>query len=335
MLFRFNALKSALSSTQCKRFITDFWAEALATARRKMPEHFVTVPETQKPYLRQIQKKFSPTSLGDYCKSDFAKNEGIFLYPNDWRYCVGWHCAAKPLKHNIPQKSNSSNKTNKVAIIIGNGNVFSWLEALNAQDVLLIDCEPVVHNFLLRVRSLILEADLSGDFSQTKKALLEKILDIESKIYGKNCAYKFGPGLNYGAGLYIWLRDTHFLANKQLLEACQRSLKEKELLPISVNAFDVKALKELSEALKQANCVVSYMNLTNLADYDTQKTLFDAVSQLPFLDPVQIISTSRIRTYDNRHISFDFFPSKSLNELKAAIEKTHMLAIPVSHRFKV
>jgi len=329
MFFGFNHFKVAYRAFHSSRLNKDFWSESQAIARQARPEHFIRVPETRKPYLKPIQKKFSLTSVGDYYKSDFAKKEGIFLYSNDWRYCFGWDDAARPLN---AQKIDRSH--NKIAIIIGNGNVFSWLKAFDAHDILLIDCEPVVHYFLLRVRSLILETNLAGNFLKIRQYLLHEIGDIESTIYCKNSACKFGLGLNNSAGIYTWLRDTHFLSSKECLEECQRALKWKELLPINVNVFDIEMVKALSEALKKANCRVSYMNLSNVADYDSQKKLFDALSQLPFDDPLQIISTSRIRNEVYTNTLPHFFLSQSVDELKKAIDRTYRLAIEPSYKYK-
>ncbi len=318
-------LRAPRVSSFTHRFFSQFSPSVpIEPLGRCIPEKKLLVPMTRKRDLRELQEKFSPKVVGDYSKSKFAKEIGLYLYPNDWRDCYGWHDAAKP---QVNQYSTTQDKN--LALVFGNGNILSWAPEFPADVILLADCEPVLHYFLLSVRDLIVTADAREFSTEMRERLLEKIRELEMEIYTKNRGLHFDRELHkHTAGEYRELSGSHFLSSQARLIECQRALMEKEIIPLGVDAFNVQAMGEVSDIVKKAGRKFSYVNLTNLADYDTNETLFYSVCQLPFSEQnLQIISTSRNRNESSKHEPHRFYLSEDLPALQKAITQSHNLAM--------
>lgn len=307
-------------------FLSMYHQDLVSVYRKSHPEKNIMVETTKKRELRALQEKFSPKKVGDYSKSNFAENVGIFLYSNDRLSCPKWHDSAKPDSN---QKSRFHH--NNLALIVGNGNVLSWAPELPADDILLVDCEPLMHYFILSIRELIVTADPTYFSPEMRNDLLEKIHSLEMEIFNKNrnSNFIFCPIFNaHNAGNYSELNDSHFLSSKSRFEKCRQALILKELLPINLDLFNITMVREFSDAMKKTDRQLSYINLSNLQDYDKDETMLQNVSQLPFSDEnLKIITTSRNRNLSSRHIPSRVYLSHNLAELKTAITVSRNLAM--------
>ena len=302
--------------------------EMKATINKQVEEvkNSIKMPETKKIHLQQIQKVFSQPILKDRFESRFTRDEGIYLYSNDsQRISDYFEVTDLSKKPKISSENKSFNllnglypkpKQNTAGIILGNGFVLSLLPEIPADDILLLDVEPVVHYFLMQVRNLILQSDTNKDFNTLKKEIIAAIAKLESNIYEHN--WHEMVDIDIHSEMHT-LGDKHFLSSESRFNKCKMALQQKELLPIKVDIFSDQQMKALGSILNQNSCKVSYMNLTNVADYDEYHVLRSRLKHIPLTSGCKIISTSLI-SYPSKGPSRKAFQSVGLEELSQALD---------------
>lgn len=253
-------------------------------------------PYSKKSYLQTIQERFSWKMLEAKSNGNFKGK--IYLYANDMNEIKDYKDRLEQIllddenleiTNNFFQKENNffPKKINKIAMIAGNGYIISLLPNIPANDVILLDIEPVVHYFLLYVKNLILETN-ENSFENIKAELITK---IENFKYERNKEFVGSKNLQIEMKC---LGDKHFLASEYRFNQVKKALKEKDLLPININIFDAKQMSELSKLIKKENLAVSLLNLSNLPDYDSDHKLLKSLDKLPLSPDCNIIFTKLI-----------------------------------------
>jgi hypothetical protein len=103
------------------------------------------VPEAMKAPLRQIQRIFFPPNLKDKFESKFTHTMGFYLYSNDGSLILDYFKITHFEKSLAASSAlDSKPKRNTIGINIGNGSILSLLPEIPANDILLLDVEPVV-----------------------------------------------------------------------------------------------------------------------------------------------------------------------------------------------
>jgi hypothetical protein len=118
-----------------------------------------------------------------------------------------------------------------------------------------------------------------------RQTLIEKINQLAQLIM---------PGKNSELATEMEkLGDLHFLANKNRLDRCMDALLKKDLIPINIDIFSDKSMAELKMLLIQSHCEISFMNLTNIAEFDRKNVLYSIISKMPFAQNFNVFATSR------------------------------------------
>jgi hypothetical protein len=270
-------------------------------------QNSLIISENKKNHLQQIQECFTLPMLkiNSQNSNSFASDVGIFLYSNDCDYIPTYfqdiHLAFEKILP-IEQKSfkllenlHQKSKKNTIGIVIGNGYILSLLPEIPAEDILLLDNESLVHYFLLLIGNAILKTNSNRDFALLKEELIIFIKKLEQLIYQHNSSDEKEIQEQVGKNLdneMKYLGDRHFLSSKSRFLVCKKALQQKELLPINVDIFNQKDMEELGKLLNKSACRVSFLNLTNVADYDTQHVLKSRLDNLPLSKNCKIITTS-------------------------------------------
>ncbi|MBV8801847.1 MAG: hypothetical protein JO131_02565, partial [Gammaproteobacteria bacterium] len=268
-------------------------------------ENSLIISKSKKIHLQQIQQRFTPPVLKINSQNPFTLDVGIFLYSNDCEYIPTYfqdiHFAFEKSPV-LEQKSfqlldslHSKSKKNNVGIVVGNGYILSLLPEIPADDIILLDNESLVHYFLLFIGNTILNANTDKDFSLLKEELIITIKKLEQIIYLHNSVDEKEIEKQVNKNLVNemkYLGNRHFLSSKSRFLECKNALQKKELLPVKVDIFNKKDMKELGILLNKSACKVSFLNLTNVADYDEQQVLKLRLDNLPLSKNCKIITTS-------------------------------------------
>lgn len=285
----------------------------------------IYVHESKKPHLRGVQIKFSLPRLANTSASDFSEDNTLFLYSNDCKYIPnyftelfsGISAVTKSKSESFTLLDSLSGKRKKfdIGIIIGNGNILSLLPDLPINDIFLLDNDPRVHLFLLKVKELILDTNDTEAFDNIKQRLIKSISLLESEIM---------PNSNYGASsdsitLEIeHLGEKHYLHSKERFEQCKKALQAKEIIPINMDIFNHAQVTIFSESLKEFGCQILFMNLTNIADYDRRQILPSVIELLPLANNTFCISTA-LTGYSGRGKIPTCFASTTKKELISSL----------------
>lgn len=263
--------------------------------------------KTKKPYLKILESGYGSDLLTPQMLIN--KHKAIFFYSNDASYIPTY---LETCYSSMPQTSIQSNRIPSLGMVVGNGYILSLLPEICADDILLLDRVPLVHYFIFAVRELILHAPLNGDFVQLKKMLINQISLIEQSI---NNTLGITKALMTIQDEMKTLGSKHFLANEVRYIQCREALQAKELVPIEIDISNIEQMNALSEAVELSQCVVSFVNLTNVAEYTGNDKLYSVIENLPLADDFEIITTQLVRDKNNRTCNV----SRSLSEFKEAL----------------
>ncbi|WP_419418456.1 hypothetical protein ACNVED_07775 [Legionella sp. D16C41] len=252
-----------------------------------------------KNYLAKIEQSFGIANLEAKPSANFS----FYPYANDIQklyfddYLSKFNTLAKQRFFSQPITNKNTNKT--IGLVVGNGYILSLLPDLAVDDVILTDIEPAVHHFILFIKDLILNTE-TKDFLQKRAEIITKI----NHYCGKIKSFKLLSEEDTLASEITALGDKHFLANEERFNECKKALQEKDLLPIKLNILDYKSVKKLAELLEEKGVKISFINITNVGDYDRFRVLPTILACLPLAKEFAIISTSLISTANRE----DLFP---------------------------
>ena len=251
----------------------------------------IAVPQTTKKYLQLVQEKFSTPFLLPKASGEF----GVYLFANDATLTDNYMQMLDEAIANLPPESPAKItffdhpvKKPNLGVVVGNGYIFSLLDQIPADDILLMDIEPLVHYFIFCIRKLILGCDESStNFDDIKQNLIDEINTLEFLIMKSNNRTVLKE--------LALLGDKHFLSSKERFVKCKQALRNKDLIPIKLNMFDIDEMKNVGDFLLETGCEISFMNLTNLIDYDKQaRKLQWGLHYFPFSKRALFVSTSMI-----------------------------------------
>lgn len=295
----------------------------------------LALQKTDKIHLKLLECLHSYDSLSATAH-DIGKNRPIFFYSNDAGYfpsylntCYSYAYTSTNNSACFPSHFSDitfkdfytgglTTPNNLLGVVIGNGYILSVLPDIRANDILLLDKEPVVHYFIMSVRKLILEANLDDTFEIIKEALIAKIILIENSI--KKQATVIDNQISILDEMKM-LGEKHFLANKSRFIQCRAALQVKDILPIEIDVLDIELMAMLSETILLSKCEVSFLNLTNVADYDKEKNLYSCIAQLPLSENVVIVTTQLLSDKQKRKCYVSTNLPEFLESLKPVQEK--------------
>ncbi len=271
--------------------------------------------ETKKEHLKLLEIGYCSKLLTSQIPR-FGKTKPVFFYSNDAGYISSYLRTCYP--ETAPPRDHSKSTINSIGIIIGNGYVLSLLPDICADDILLLDTQPVIHYFILIVRKLILRANIDDKFGLLKKKLIDEIRLLENTINQQETVMDAKVTIIDEMRM---LGSKHFLANKTRFIQCREALKTKELLPIEIDISDIDLIKLLSETIKLSECNVSFLNLTNVADYIGKDNLYSSIQQLPLADNLKIITTQLLSDTKNKSC----YVSNNVTEFNEALNRAFHL----------
>ncbi|HEV2524398.1 MAG TPA: hypothetical protein VGU44_04630 [Gammaproteobacteria bacterium] len=169
-------------------------------------------------------------------------------------------------------------KTCSLALVVGNGNIISLLNEINANIILLCDIDPRVHIFVNFCKELIIEQ------SQQIKAGFLKFDEVKDDIIDEinKAALELCPPTEDDGGgtethfLYRikeeikCLEELHFLSSQKRFLQCAKALQEKHIFHACINLFNEQEIDHLINLTLASTYKITYMNLSNLADYDVR-----------------------------------------------------------------
>jgi hypothetical protein len=281
-------------------------------------------PYSIKKHLQEIQSIFSPDSILNETIA-LQADDTLYLYANDIHidnYLLALDqevFSKKPIStlENFKFQFFNIPPAKKIGIVIGNSCIISLIPDIQADDILLLDIQPIIQNFILYIKNLILNTS-ERNFEETKKNIIKNIENYEKRYHVSR-----DEGLQLEMAV---LGDKHFLSSETRFNLCKQALKEKDLLPVQINLFDEKAMQKFSQLLNKEKLQISFLNLTNVSEYINAARNFSPFSyfknlkNLPLSTNCSIISTKLINNQN-------YLIAKNINELELSHNKKLTQAI--------
>jgi hypothetical protein len=269
-----------------------------------------------KKYLSRIVSLFSPERLEPKPCSNFS----FYPYANDIQYLAqGDYLSKFDTACQLTFFSSPPDKVKNIGIVVGNGYILSLLPDLLVSDVLLVDIEPAVHYFILFLKDLILNTH-AKDFQQLREDIKHSI----NEYCEKNKKYRLLTDDETLESEINALGSKHFLFSEERFNQCKQALAGKDLIPIKLNLLDYKSVSKFSVALKEDNINVSFINITNVSDYDRYRILYHNLSCLPLAKNFMVVSTSLISSSNNNaEFSKACLIAKDLDQLQKNLEYSY------------
>lgn len=280
---------------------------------REFKQLDLAIDSTQKEHLKLIQTTFGSPRLS--FDREVYKTKTRYIFSND--YVIPGYvptllkCFSEETildtTYRLGDALRSRKPEFKVGIIVGNGSVLSLLPEIPAQDIILLDIDPAVHYFILYIKILMLACKDYKDFSAVREILIEKINTL-AHILKPRDEPEFVTEMDK-------LGDLHFLANEERFRICIDALLKKDLIPINkVNIFLKDPMYHLIRLLNQSNCRISFMNLTNVAEYDKERILYSIISKMSFAQDFKVLLTSHFLDGKGTYLA------KNLSDLKTVLD---------------
>lgn len=235
---------------------------------------------TSKPYLQNIEKAFSVNPLNFVPSAKFA----FYPYANEIQQLPinSYLSKFNTIVHTIKNDKN-------IGLVVGNGYILSLLPDLPVNDVILADIEPAVHHFIFYVKNLIINCNEEN--FEKKRALIQSEIN---QYIAEVKKYKLLNDEESLATEIESLGEKHFLYSEERFNICKKALLEKELLPIKLDLLDYHAVNKFAKLLIAEKLKISFINITNVADYDRFRILPSNLMCLPLASDFAVISTSLV-----------------------------------------
>lgn len=237
--------------------------------------------------LAESIKLMKPKRL-DVCSATSAT--GSYLFANDL------HSANQKDYLDFHKKLPKGYTPLSIAIIVGNGNIISLLPEINAQTILLCDIDPKVSAFLTFIKDFLLEKNervsdknfegfqlgFKASAYRFAKETLQQTITMTTKNDRKS---KLEDEMSLCG-------DMHYLANLDRYKQCCIALQNKKIVPVEIDLFDLESLKMLRDNIHNMGYEITYMNLSNVSDYDSKGILQHLLSSFTYGENFRGIITS-------------------------------------------
>ncbi|MBV8801846.1 MAG: hypothetical protein JO131_02560 [Gammaproteobacteria bacterium] len=185
-----------IPSTKVKNKIVE---EAIVLEKQEIEEKrnqkAIKVQISAEPLLK-LQKVFSSYQIHPVAEESlthFSRDEGIFLYSNDQNHiktyltkCYSENKKSSPSKDKnftLLEYLKKPITYHNLAVIVGNGYLLSLIPDFKEDFFILLDQEPAVHFFMLKLKEIILTCEVIDNFNEMTKQIISKIKDLEKYIY--------------------------------------------------------------------------------------------------------------------------------------------------------
>lgn len=253
--------------------------------------------------------------LPDLNKIEFIHGDGnckYFLFSNDLLHC-------KSLFDNYDKLYNRKidSYNDKIAIIVGAGNIYSLLDKIPEKYVVVIDNHPEVIKFL----------KFEDDVIKNKKTNYKQKVDEFDKV-SQNKPTNDMDLSNYKK----LLGDRFYLYSSKRLETIKKILSEKKVIHLQMDFLNMENIKKLAKTLNQYKIKISFLNLTNLQSYDYEKKLEQVLKYMP-LNNIFTAFNTRFTSSNliSKHVGYQFV-STNIDELIKNIGKAREESDP--YRFR-
>ncbi|CEG56574.1 hypothetical protein [Legionella fallonii] len=169
------------------------------------------------------------------------------------------------------QKSQSTNKK-RIAVIIGEGSVTSMLPELNGlcDAIILIDMNyPVIEHNQCMIELLCNSEDREQFKSEYKKNF--GVYTYHMLTADERRGDWGALGFKKLLGRSNDLGKEFFLSSEQRFLQCRNAAEQLEIVPLSINMFDLEQVRQLKQRLIDDNSTISIINVTNLYEWDANK----------------------------------------------------------------
>ena len=238
------------------------------------------MPNSNQPNDLKRFDEFSQSLMAKFPKKSLCSDSEIpFLFANDRELGL------RKNSTNYYASLSTHYDQNAIGIIIGNGHIHSLLDKINANTILMCDIDIRVHQFIQKVTQILFKYEQHLEQGQQVINFAQIATDIKKEIIEQS---RLINKESDDSGIYNdidremkFLGDMHFLSSENRFRECLQALKTKELIFVTINLFDQKSLNSLTGTINQHEKVVTFMNLTNVEDYDSGATLYKHLHKFP------------------------------------------------------
>lgn len=207
----------------------------------------------------------------------------------------------------------------KTAIVFGESHWISILPELSKRGcraLILADINPLSLKLFEYMKRNLEASPTIGEFkfnmlkeSGFNKKDVQLLSDIETKLEERVARFKEnaqGDLVEQCRSLSNFLinmlfqkvasGEFHFLSSKERFNECKRALIDLEIKHVKLNILDKRVCEKFAEELFHENKTISLLNLTNIADYDSERNLRRSISSLlgsSEADPLIMCSTAK------------------------------------------
>lgn len=161
----------------------------------------------------------------------------------------------------------SDETTLALGIIVGNGYLTSALPELPIDAAVMLDAFPGVHSWHRHTKILQDQQPTPEAFLKVIDHTLPPDLDSTWRV---TIASSDGQAIQPSHMLAAEARSVgkyHFLANQERYEQCRTANKAKPVIYVAADLTDEAAMNHIGATLRNANAEVTFLNMTNVAEY--------------------------------------------------------------------
>lgn len=217
---------------------------------------------------RMVYPSAIQTTLLHQEKKDDNPDCSPFFLSNDSGLVDAIKHTFKTRSHILPPKKKS------IAFTIGEGHFLSVSRYIQTDAILHVDISKDVIDSLTVRRQILLDNDCELSFKKAYHSKLSKLAE-----------YYEIEKINLG--------EHHVFASEASRKSCQESLK-RPFSAVRIDLFNPAQVKELAFELRRLNYVITYLNITNLLDYDHSSVLISNLKLLPIVDHPHFIFSTRL-----------------------------------------
>ena len=206
---------------------------------------------------------------------------------------------------NFAQAPRATRKAHAVGVVIGNGYINSILPELPVDGVVMLDNFAAVHSYQRMSGGALLRSETPDEYrwrtDHGRTPFTEEIMQREKRdklVRINRFHYEQTP---YGYPVDRWLQDEadvlgdrHFLSSQERYKACRKAYRRAPVAYSNTDVFDVAAMQEVGDAIRETGGEVAFINMTNVHEYGRGRTeaLGAAIGALPLHDEVFVAYSS-------------------------------------------
>ena len=169
---------------------------------------------------------------------------------------------------------------NPVNLMVADGDYLSWsMEGIPGDIIILDNSEKLLQHIEERHQFLLDQYEdyqaKKCNFAEVKDNLQDLLFKVDEHLpdFFNNRMSAIGP--------------SHWLYNEENYKRCMQGILKRKLVTLNIDLFNLNEINSFGNLLEKYDCIVTYLNLTNLPDYDTQDTLSKLITVLPVAEEKQ------------------------------------------------